>query len=563
MDKQKTISKKRGTIATKIIIVVALSVIITNTICLTLIGNNARRQLRQSTQNAMLNMVDSASKLIHATMREREKEELTYEEYKRLVGEATMSGIESFYIYVVSSDGTMLYHPTREKVGQPVENEVVKGLVAQLANGQKPETDVTSYEFKGVVKYAAYKIIDNNNILVVSADEADALAGIKRVTNISIFLEIVIAIFAAVIAFIFGKRLAKPLVDLSKIIEQIAQGNINVDFSGIKNSNDEIGLMTDGMKHMTGALSDIVNKIRSASAVLSKNSIELNVTSEQTLAANGEISKAVEDVAEGSTSMATSISEINDNIGNMNSETDIIDSAVMNIKDQTQTVQNSSKSMSEKLHIMHDSTIKMDGGIATISERIKKVSDVVDRVGDIIAVIEEISGQTNLLSLNASIEAARAGEAGKGFAVVADEIRVLSDNTNKELNNIKDIISKLVEECAECVKASNTVVENNVTQKKEIESVLKEFDTLDVQIVMTAEKADEVQKLVTDMVELNGSITSSSGGLTDVSASNAAATEQMTANIEELNAMMHGVAEMAGLMRDESEQLDQALKYFK
>ena len=563
MDKQKTISKKRGTIATKIIIVVALAVIITNTICLLLIGSNARRQLRQSTQNAMLNMVDSVSKLIHATMREREKEELTYEEYNRLVGEATMSGIESFYIYVVSSDGTMRYHPTREKVGQPVENEVVKGLVAQLANGQKPESDVTSYEFKGVVKYAAYKIIDNNNILVVSADEADALAGIKKVTNVSIILEIVIAILAAVIAFIFGKRLAKPLIDLSKIIEQIAQGNINVDFSGIKNSNDEIGLMTDGMKHMTGALSDIVNKIRSASAVLSKNSMELNITSEQTLAANGEISRAVEDVAEGSTSMATSISNINDNIGNMNSETDIIDSAVINIKEQTQTVQQSSKSMSEKLYNMHDSMVKMDGGIATISERIKKVSDVVDRVGDIIAVIEEISGQTNLLSLNASIEAARAGEAGKGFAVVADEIRVLSDNTNTELNNIKDIISKLVEECAECVKASAAVVENNVTQKKEIESVLKEFDTLDVQIVMTAEKADEVQKLVTDMVELNGSITNSSSGLTDVSASNAAATEQMTANIEELNAMMHGVAEMAGLMRDESEQLNQALRYFK
>lgn len=563
MDKQKTISKKRGTIATKIIIVVALAVIITNTICLLLIGSNARRQLRQSTQNAMLNMVDSVSKLIHATMREREKEELTYEEYNRLVGEATMSGIESFYIYVVSSDGTMRYHPTREKVGQPVENEVVKWLVAQLANGQKPETDVTSYEFKGVVEYAAYKIVDNNNILVVSADEADALAGIKKVTNVSIILEIVIAILAAVIAFIFGKRLAKPLIDLSKIIEQIAQGNINVDFSGIKNSNDEIGLMTDGMKHMTGALSDIVNKIRSASAVLSKNSMELNITSEQTLAANGEISRAVEDVAEGSTSMATSISNINDNIGNMNSETDIIDSAVINIKEQTQTVQQSSKSMSEKLYNMHDSMVKMDGGIATISERIKKVSDVVDRVGDIIAVIEEISGQTNLLSLNASIEAARAGEAGKGFAVVADEIRVLSDNTNTELNNIKDIISKLVEECAECVKASNTVVENNVVQKQEIESVLKEFETLDVQIVMTAEKADEVQKLVTEMVELNGSITSSSSGLTDVSASNAAATEQMTANIEELNAMMHGVAEMAGLMRDESEQLNQALRYFK
>ena len=556
-------NKKRGTIATKIIIVVALSVIVTNSICLFLIGSNARKQLTQTTQNAMINMVDSSASLINNAMKEKNVDELTYEEYTELVGDVKMKGIESSYIYVVSEDGTMLYHPTQEKVGQTVENEVVKGLVGQLAVGQKPETSVTEYNFKGVIKYAAYEIIDNNDIVVISADETDALAGIKRVTNISIFLEIVIAIVAAVIAFIFGKRLAKPLVDLSKIIEEIAEGNINVDFSGIKESNDEIGLMSAKMKNMTSALSDIVNKIRSASSVLSKNSMELNTTSEQTLAANGEISKAVEDVAEGSTSMATSIADINDNIGNMGSETNVIDSAVMNIMQQTQTVQQSSKSMSEKMHNMHDSTIKMDEGIAVISERIKKVSDVVDKVGDIIAVIEDISGQTNLLSLNASIEAARAGEAGKGFAVVADEIRVLSDNTNKELNNIKDIIAKLVEECNECVKASNIIVEDNTNQQHEIEMVLKEFESLDVQIVMTTEKADEIQKLVTEMVALNGSITNSSGGLTDVSAANAAATEQMTANIEELNAMMHGVAEMAGLMRSESEELDEALKYFK
>ena len=556
-------NKKRGTIATKIIIVVALSVIVTNSICLFLIGSNARKQLTQTTQNAMINMVDSSASLINNAMKEKNVDELTYEEYTELVGDVKMKGIESSYIYVVSEDGTMLYHPTQEKVGQAVENDVVKGLVGQLAAGQKPERSVTDYNFKGVIKYAAYEIIDNNDIVVISADESDALAGIKRVTNISIFLEIVIAVVAAVIAFIFGKKLARPLIDLSKIIEQIAEGNINVDFSGIKDYNDEIGLMSEKMKNMTKALADIVDKIRSASYVLSKNSIELNTTSEQTLAANGEISKAVEDVAEGSTSMATSIADINDNIGNMGSETNVIDSAVMNIMQQTQTVQQSSKSMSEKMHNMHESTIKMDEGIAVISERIKKVSDVVDKVGDIIAVIEDISGQTNLLSLNASIEAARAGEAGKGFAVVADEIRVLSDNTNKELNNIKDIIAKLVEECNECVNASNIIVKDNANQQHEIETVLKEFDSLDVQIVMTTEKADEIQKLVTEMVALNGSITNSSGGLTDVSAANAAATEQMTANIEELNAMMHGVAEMAGLMRSESEELDEALKYFK
>ena len=281
------------------------------------------------------------------------------------------------------------------------------------------------------------------------------------------------------------------------------------------------------------------------------------------MAANGEISKAVEDVAEGSTSMATSIVKINDNLGDMSNETHVIDSAALNILKQTQMVQESSRNMSEKMHKMHDSSVKMDEGIAIISDRIKKVNQVVEKVRDIIAVIEDISGQTNLLSLNASIEAARAGEAGRGFAVVAEEIRVLSDNTNIELNNIKEIIAHLVEECNECVKASDIIVEDNVKQQTEIESVQKEFESLDVQITMTTNRAEEIQSLVTEMVTLNGSITESSNGLTDVSTANAAATQQMTANIEELNAMKHGDAEMAGLMKGRAEELEAALNYFK
>ena len=114
------------------------------------------------------------------------------------------------------------------------------------------------------------------------------------------------------------------------------------------------------------------------------------------------------------------------------------------------------------------------------------------------------------MSLNASIEAARAGDAGKGFAVVAQEIRVLSDNTNTELENIKQIISSLVEECRYCVQASGTIVEDNAKQKEEIKAVLDEFGSLDEQIQKTAEKADEIEELVTAMIELNDDITKSS-----------------------------------------------------
>ena len=492
-----------------------------------------------------------------------ELDELPYETYASILENVKIENVDSSYVYLVNEQGTMLYHPTEEKVGQPVENEVVRGLVEQLHNGEHPENAVVEYKFNGTVKYAAYYIMSNNDIVVVSADEDDALSGINRITQLATSVLVGIVIIMCIVAYVIGKWIAKPLVKLSSAVEEIAEGNLSVSFDGIKDSNDEIGLIKTRMQHMTAMLSDIVEKIRTASDHMTTSSTELDETSEQTLSANGEISRAVQDVAEGSTNMATSILDINDNLGTMSSETQVIDSSVHEIKQQAAIVQESSQLMSEKMRNMQQSSARMDAGIATISDRIQKVNEVVDRVSQIVSVIEDISGQTNLLSLNASIEAARAGDAGRGFAVVAEEIRVLSDNTSEQLENIKNIISELISECNECVKASENIVEDNVTQKEEIGYVLSEFGTLDEQIGLTVDKAEEIKQLVETMVELNGNITTSSGGLTDVSSANAAATEEMTANIEELNAMMHGVADMAGQMHAQSEELNQALQYFK
>ena len=555
--------KKRGSLATKIIMVVCATVIISNMFSIMFVLSGARSQIRSAVQTTMMDLAESSDKLVENAMNALELDELPYETYVSILENVKIENVDSSYVYLVNEQGTMLYHPTEEKVGQPVENEVVRGLVEQLHNGEHPENAVVEYKFNGTVKYAAYYIMSNNDIVVVSADEDDALSGINRITQLAVSVLVGIVIIMCIVAYVIGKRIAKPLVKLSSAVEEIAEGNLSVSFDGIKDSNDEIGLIKTRMQHMTAMLSDIVEKIRTASDHMTTSSTELDETSEQTLSANGEISRAVQDVAEGSTNMATSILDINDNLGTMSSETQVIDSSVHEIKQQAAIVQESSQLMSEKMRNMQQSSARMDAGIATISDRIQKVNEVVDRVSQIVSVIEDISGQTNLLSLNASIEAARAGDAGRGFAVVAEEIRVLSDNTSEQLENIKNIISELISECNECVKASENIVEDNATQKEEIGYVLSEFGTLDEQIGLTADKAEEIKQLVETMVELNGNITTSSGGLTDVSSANAAATEEMTANIEELNAMMHGVADMAGQMHAQSEELNQALQYFK
>lgn len=560
MEQSKT--KKRGTFAAKIIVMVILAVIVSNVICMVFILESSKKQITDSTKHTMVDVINTTSKIVENEISNADTEDLDYDEYAKSLSDVKLEGMDSSYVYVVKNDGTMLYHPTKEKVGQPVENAVIKGVVQQLQDGKKPGTTVVEYDFNGTTKYSAYTILNNENILVLTADESEALAGITTVTGVAVGIIAIVVLIAIIISFIMGRRLMRPLIKVSTIIEDVANGNIEADFSVVKESNDEIGLIIEKMKELTQSLGSIVGKIRNSSDTMSSNSYELNDTSSQTLAANNEISKAVEDVAEGSTGMAASISKINENLLEMSNETKDINASVDEIKNQTVAVQDSSKIMNDKIKSMQDSSHKMDEGISAISKRIETVNTTVDKVSNIVSVIEEISSETNLLSLNASIEAARAGDAGKGFAVVAQEIRVLSDNTNTELENIKQIISSLVEECRYCVQASGTIVEDNAKQKEEIKAVLDEFGSLDEQIQKTAEKADEIEELVTAMIELNDDITKSSNSLTDVSAANAAATEEMNANIEELNAMMHGVSEMAEHMNNESDGLKEALSFF-
>lgn len=561
MEQSKT--KKRGTFAAKIIVMVILAVVVSNVICMVFILESSKKQITDSVKHTMVDVVNTTSKIMENEISNSGVDDLDYDGYANNLSDVKLEGMDSAYMYVVQNDGTMLYHPTKEKVGQPVENAVIKGVVQQLQDGKKPGTTVVEYDFNGTTKYSAYTILNNENILVLTADESEALAGITTVTGVAVGIIAIVVLIAITISFIMGRRLMRPLVKVSTIIEDVANGNIEADFSVVKESNDEIGLIIEKMKELTQSLGSIVGKIRNSSDTMSSNSYELNDTSSQTLAANNEISKAVEDVAEGSTGMAASISKINENLLEMSNETKDINASVDEIKNQTTAVQDSSKIMNDKIKSMQDSSHKMDEGISAISKRIETVNTTVDKVSNIVSVIEEISSETNLLSLNASIEAAKAGDAGKGFAVVAQEIRVLSDNTNTELENIKQIISSLVEECRYCVQASGTIVEDNAKQKEEIKAVLDEFGSLDEQIQKTAEKADEIEELVTAMIELNDDITKSSNSLTDVSAANAAATEEMNANIEELNAMMHGVSEMAEHMNNESDGLKEALSFFR
>ncbi len=92
---------------------------------------------------------------------------------------------------------------------------------------------------------------------------------------------------------------------------------------------------------------------------------------------------------------------------------------------------------------MADSTAQMSAVITRVSDDFCQVRDEVARIGEIVTIIQEIAGKTNLLALNAAIEAARAGEEGRGFAVVADEVRQLAERTERSTQDVRQIIDSI------------------------------------------------------------------------------------------------------------------------
>ena len=159
---------------------------------------------------------------------------LSGEHLASILAGVQVEGVESSYIYVVSGDGTMLYHPTADKIGKPVENKAVSDAVAKIAKGEKVENEVVKYEFKGADKYAGIYVNDTQDfIMVVTADYDDVFSSIRKVEGkigIIVLLELLIV---ATIGSVFAHIIVKPMNEVSELTVKVG------DMDLTKNEIDE------------------------------------------------------------------------------------------------------------------------------------------------------------------------------------------------------------------------------------------------------------------------------------------------------------------------------------
>lgn len=150
-------------------------------------------------------------------------------DYNTLIGEIEIEGVEGSYAYMVSPDGTMLYHKDAEKIGKPVENAAVKGIVADLEAGKKVENGAVIYEYKGEDKLAGYAFTSNGNIIVVTADYKTFIKPITKQRDTLIIIGVAMLVIFGALGVVFVSGMMKALENVIPGIKNTAALNFTHD----------------------------------------------------------------------------------------------------------------------------------------------------------------------------------------------------------------------------------------------------------------------------------------------------------------------------------------------
>lgn len=329
-------------------------------------------------------------------------------------------------------------HPDKGSVDTIALTEGRQGISnTQLIKNYKGDSVLSSY---GPFEYKDLKWI-----LTAEMSEAEALASVNELNYAFLILAVIICICVVFIALWVARAVLAPLgaepKEMQKIAEKIAAGDLSLTFSDTGSSSSVYG----AMRTMSNNLNQLIQQVKSSAVSQSASSRELAAISEQASANVHSQHASTTEIGNSMQQMAISVTDVARNIQD----------AAGAAEDAKQRVSGSQKELLTAVNDMTQVSDEVQRARVTVDTLNQRTEDI----SKVVATIQGISDQTNLLALNAAIEAARAGESGRGFAVVADEVRGLASSTQKETEQIAEIIRSLQTEAATAQKMLHSCVD--------------------------------------------------------------------------------------------------------
>ena len=533
-------------IAAKIMLLVFVCVAITVTVCTLIFVRNAKSEITDVTMR-YIKYVSTAERDM---LNRKSPGGVNVEFYKNALAPITVDGIAGSYAYLVSADGTMIYHPTESKIGTPVENEVVKGLVAQIQSGVTPEDGVARYYYKGSYKYAGYAVTKLDQILVLSADEDVALAPMNRIRNIGIIVSVVMLLISLAGAYAMSVLIVRPIKQLTDILDKTSRFDFrhNPNSDILVKRHDENGVMARAVGGMRKSLRRMVSSIEEASSKINGNVDMLEDVTNVVNSMCTDNSATTEELAAGMQETSATAESIYANIGYMKTGAEDIQALSEAGDTLSKEVMDRAAELREKTVTATNKTKEKYESVKIRSDKAIEDSKAVDKINALTDAIMSISSQTSLLALNASIEAARAGEAGRGFAVVATEIGNLANQTSTTVADINDIVNEVnnaVSNMSGCLQETGTFLEETVlADYAEFAQVSEQYND---DAVKFKESMNDVHESI---VNLTDSIAKISDAISGITSTVGESTVGVTDIAEKTTNMVSRTSETSGLVEE-------------
>ena|GEM_PF-2835870 len=322
----------------------------------------------------------------------------------------------------------------------------------------------------------------------------------------------IIAMLAFISILIMGniilvkKIVINAIFMMTDVVKDISEGEGNLTIRLPMKNRDEIGNLSSWFNLFLEKLQEIIKKLGSEASDLSNISTELKTSTQEINRTVKEISEAINDSSLALESTAAAVTEMNQNVIEI-----------------TGQIQDSNKHYKEIEALVEKGNEAVNSSITSM----KSIEDSSDKTLKALTIINDISNQTNLLSLNAAIEAAKAGDFGKGFSVVAEQIRNLAGKSNGAASNIKNLIetaSGNVKEGTEIIQVTGDSLQEILSGVKGMSTVMESLDAasqeLTLAIIDIDQNTDNVSQIsltnADGMAEIAQAINKTVGVITEV-----------------------------------------------
>ena len=375
-----------NSISSKILLLVIVVVTVSLGVSMFLADSIASGAVGNVNENYILSLAESAADAIENISNDDDY----IQECSEIVKEISMEGISSAYGYLVDADGTMIYHPTEEKVGEQVENSVVLNVVDQLKQGKVPENAVVTYDFNGAEKYAAYAITKTTNqIVVITADKTEIMKPIKSMFTKLLATLFICLILSGIIGYILSRFITRPIKDLTEIISNTSQLNFEHNPASAKlcARKDETGIMAREVRSMRKNLRNMVAEIKNAGNLINTNVTGLNNITDTVNQMCSDNSATSQQLAAGMEETAATTVTINENVNSIKDEAENINTMAENGAKNSEDVMQRATALQEKTVTASNKTMQMYTNVKEKATLAIEGSRAVDKINELTGTI--------------------------------------------------------------------------------------------------------------------------------------------------------------------------------